>query len=178
MLTTSLTTHLTWTLLIPLTTFLASLSVARQLDSDISGGVPQSRTNIVKVWHPPTLDQRLVSRFLKVTSAWPSSVVIHGLPDLHHPDEHEWFCPVAIEVMAAMAADRPKSRSQSSLSRKSSNSSTTRKISSDTVNLSSGSLSRKISAPPSAGSCKLHADRCCVVASSAPPPVDRRLRHS
>ena len=67
-------------------------------------------------------------------------VVIHGLPDLHQPHDHEWFCPVAIEVMAAMAADRPKSRSQSSLSRKSSNSST-----------------RKSSAPPVSGvSCKLH----------------------
>ena len=67
-------------------------------------------------------------------------VVIHGLPDLHQPHDHEWFCPVAIEVMAAMAADRPKSRSQSSLSRKSSNSST-----------------RKSSAPPvSSVSCKPH----------------------
>jgi dystonin len=54
------------------------------------------------------------------------------MPDYHQPNDHEWFCPVAIEVMAAMAADRPKSRSQSSLSRKSSSSST-----------------RKSSAPPS-----------------------------
>ena len=75
-------------------------------------------------------------------------VVIHGLPDLHHPNDHEWFCPVAIEVMAAMAADRPKSRSQSSLSRKSSNSST-----------------RKSSAPPVQSSanmqtCKLRMTAC------------------
>eukprot|EP00090_Calanus_glacialis_P003456 TRINITY_DN1255_c0_g1_i12.p1 TRINITY_DN1255_c0_g1~~TRINITY_DN1255_c0_g1_i12.p1 ORF type:complete len:5152 (+),score=1465.32 TRINITY_DN1255_c0_g1_i12:61-15516(+) len=53
----------------------------------------------------------------------PCRVVIHGMPDMHQPHCHEWFCPVAIETMAAMAADRPKSRSQSSLSRKSSNSS-------------------------------------------------------
>merc|ERR1719264_43665 len=51
----------------------------------------------------------------------PCRVVIHGLPGCHA--NHEWFCPVAIETMAAMAADRPTSRSQSSLSRKSSNSS-------------------------------------------------------
>ena len=52
----------------------------------------------------------------------------------HHGGEHhEWFCPVAISELAAMAADRPKSRSQSSLSRKSSSS------------------SRKSSAPPLAG---------------------------
>ena len=74
-----------------------------------------------------------------ITTFLCSIVVIHGLPDLQHPDEHEWFCPVAIEVMAAMAADRPKSRSQSSLSRKSSNSST-----------------RKSSAPPSQSFCKNH----------------------
>ena len=63
-------------------------------------------------------------------------VVIHGLPDLHQPHDHEWFCPVAIEVMAAMAADRPKSRSQSSLSRKSSNSSTRKSWGSRSAQLS------------------------------------------
>ena len=62
------------------------------------------------------------------------TVVIHGLPG---SSNHEWHCPVAIEMMAAMAADRPTSRSQSSLSRKSSNS------------------SRKSSAPAQINPCKI-----------------------
>ena len=89
-------------------------------------------------------------------------VVIHGLPDLHQPNEHEWFCPVAIEVMAAMAADRPKSRSQSSLSRKSSNSST-----------------RKSSAPPVSANmqtCKPH-DCMSLILKALGRLILNALRH-
>ncbi|XP_023339664.1 dystonin isoform X21 [Eurytemora carolleeae] len=69
----------------------------------------------------------------------PCRVLIRGLVGLDgvaHHEHHEWFCPVAISEMAAMAADRPKSRSQSSLSRKSS---------------ASSRKSSSISGPPSKG---------------------------
>ena len=48
----------------------------------------------------------------------PPAVVIHGVPDLTTPEEHEWWCPFGVQVEIVMLPDANASRKSSSSSRK------------------------------------------------------------
>ena len=50
-------------------------------------------------------------------SIW-DAVVIHGVPDLTTPEEHEWWCPFGVQVEIVMLPENGSRKSSASAGRK------------------------------------------------------------